>query len=346
MLWVINILNYIKKLVMKTSNIHYNNFDILRLSLAILVFFAHWNILTQQNIFNQLFHLSGYAVDMFFIVSGFLIFWSFENDQNKSNFFIKRFFRVFPLYLLLILLQTLFFIFYSDGTSTQIFKYFISNFFFLNFLSPSVGDIFLGLEINAINGSLWTLKNELMFYLLVPFIFIYYKKWGGAFLMILYGLSVLYMYGVDYFGITKLLHQFPAQLRLFIVGIILYILFKKINNKNIYFLAIVGFISIFFLENNINFEFIFYPFSIGILMIFLVYYINIINIKFDFSYSFYILHFPVIQLALYFHVNPSNPIISFISLFFIILLLSYFSEKYIEKKFIQIGKSMIKREVK
>jgi len=164
--------------------------------------------------------------------------------------------------------------------------------------------------------------------------------------MILYGLSVLYMYGVDYFGITKLLHQFPAQLRLFIVGIILYILFKKINNKNIYFLAIVGFISIFFLENNINFEFIFYPFSIGILMIFLVYYINRINIKFDFSYSFYILHFPVIQLALYFHVNPSNPIISFISLFFIILLLSYFSEKYIEKKFIQIGKSMIKREVK
>ena len=169
---------------------------------------------------------------------------------------------------------------------------------------------------------------------------------GGVFLVILYSLSVVYMCGVDYFGITKLLHQFPAQLRLFIVGILFYLLFNKINNKYIYSLAIVGFISMFFLENNINFKFIFYPFSVGVLMIFLVYYITKININFDFSYSFYILHFPVIQLALYFYINPSNPIISFISLFFIILLLSYFSEKYIEKRFIQIGKSLIKREIK
>lgn len=67
-----------------------NNFDILRLILAVLVFFAHWNILTSQNISNQLFHLSGYAVHMFFIVSGFLIFWSFDADQNKKRFYMSR----------------------------------------------------------------------------------------------------------------------------------------------------------------------------------------------------------------------------------------------------------------
>ena len=159
-----------------------NNFDILRLVLAILVFFAHWNILTSQELSNPLFHLSGYAVDMFFIVSGFLIFWSFDADQNKKHFYIKRFFRIFPLYAFLILLQTLFFIGFSDGSFMQIVKYFLSNIVFLNFLSPSVDTTLNTLVVHAINGSLWTLKNEVSFYVLVPFIFMFYKKWGGIFL--------------------------------------------------------------------------------------------------------------------------------------------------------------------
>ena len=158
-----------------------NNFDILRLILAILVYFAHWNILTSQDISNQLFHLSGYAVHMFFIVSGFLIFWSFDADQNKKHFYIKRFFRIFPLYAFLIILQTLFFIGFSDGSTFEVIKYFIANIIFLNFLAPSVGSTLSSLEVNAINGSLWTLKNEVVFYLIVPLLFMFYKKWGGTF---------------------------------------------------------------------------------------------------------------------------------------------------------------------
>ena len=158
-----------------------NNFDILRLILAVLVFFAHWNILTSQDISNQLFHLSGYAVHMFFIVSGFLIFWSFDANQNKKHFYIKRFFRIFPLYAFLIILQTLFFIGFSDGSTFEVIKYFIANIFFLNFLAPSVGSTLSSLEVNAINGSLWTLKNEVVFYLIVPLLFMFYKKWGGTF---------------------------------------------------------------------------------------------------------------------------------------------------------------------
>ena len=164
---------------MKTLSIN-NNFDILRLTLAILVYLAHWNILTSQDISNPFFHLSGFAVDMFFIVSGFLIFWSFDNDQNKKHFYIKRFFRIFPLYAFLIILQTLFFIGFSDESVLEIIKYFVVNIFFLNFLAPSVGTTLSGLEVDAINGSLWTLKNEVVFYVLVPLIFILYKKWGGV----------------------------------------------------------------------------------------------------------------------------------------------------------------------
>ena len=321
-----------------------NNFDILRLILAVLVFFAHWNTLTSQDISNQLFHLSGYAVHMFFIVSGFLIFWSFDADQNKKHFYIKRFFRIFPLYAFLIILQTLFFIGFSDGSTFEVIKYFIANIFFLNFLAPSVGSTLSSLEVNAINGSLWTLKNEVVFYLIVPLLFMFYKKWGGYILLILYSLSVVYMFAVDYLGIEKLLVQFPAQVRLFMVGILLYILFDKFNKNNIYLLAIVSLILLIFLKDNTYFNYILYPFCIGFMMIFLVYFVKNIKVNFDFSYSLYILHFPVIQLALYFEINPTNPIISFVVLFAVILVLSYFSEKYIEKRFIKIGREIVKKD--
>lgn len=321
-----------------------NNFDILRLLLAILVFFAHWNILTDQNISNPMFHLSGYAVDMFFIVSGFLIFWSFQNDQSKKHFYIKRFFRIFPLYAILIILQTLFFIIVSDTTFFEIVKYFVSNILFLNFLSPSVGTTLGNLNVDAINGSLWTLKNEVIFYATVPLIFFLYKKWGIGFLLLVYMCSVIYMFGVTYIGIEKLLVQFPGQLRLFIIGILLYVLLDKIEKNKIYLTLFLSIAVMIYFGNNPYFKFTFYPLVLGILVVFLVFYVQKINISFDFSYSFYILHFPVIQIALFFEINPGNPLVSFLVLFMSVIFLSFLSEKYIEKKFVQIGKKLIRKE--
>lgn len=321
-----------------------NNFDILRLFLAILVFFGHWNILTNQNIDFIFFHMETYAVDMFFIVSGFLIFWSFDADQNKKHFYIKRFFRIFPLYAFLIILQTLFFIGFSDGNTIEIIKYFLVNIFFLNFLAPAVGSIFTAFEVNAINGSLWTLKNEVAFYVLVPFIFMFYKKWGSYFLVILYSLSVVYMFAVDYLGISKLLVQFPAQLRLFVVGILLYVMFDKLNSKNIYLLAIFSLVLVVVFKDFEYFKYVLYPFCLGFMMVLLVYFVKNMKVNFDFSYSLYILHFPVIQLALYFGIHPINPLVSFVVLFVVILILSYFSEKYIEKRFVKIGREIVKKD--
>ena len=162
--------------------------------------------------------------------------------------------------------------------------------------------------------------------------------------MIIYSLSVAYMFAVDYLGIEKLLVQFPAQVRLFVVGIMLYVLFDKFKDKNIYFLAISSLILIVLFKDFEYFKYILYPFCVGFMMICLVYFVKNIKVNFDFSYSLYILHFPVIQLALYFEINPTNPIISFVVLFAVILVLSYFSEKYIEKRFIKIGREIVKKD--
>jgi len=244
----------------------------------------------------------------------------------------------------LIILQTLFFIGFSDGNTIEIIKYFLVNIFFLNFLAPAVGSIFTAFEVNAINGSLWTLKNEVVFYVLVPFIFMFYKKWGGYFLVILYSLSVVYMFAVDYLGISKLLVQFPAQLRLFVVGILLYVMFDKLNSKNIYLLAIFSLVLVVVFKDFEYFKYVLYPFCLGFMMVLLVYFVKNMKVNFDFSYSLYILHFPVIQLALYFGIHPINPLVSFVVLFVVILILSYFSEKYIEKRFVKIGREIVKKD--
>lgn len=167
---------------------------------------------------------------------------------------------------------------------------------------------------------------------------------GGYFLVILYSLSVAYMFGVDYLGIPKLLVQFPAQLRLFVVGILLYVLFDKLNSKNIYVLVFASLVLVLLFGNNIYFKYSFYPICIGFFVVYLAYFMKNIKINFDFSYSFYILHFPVIQLALYFGINPSNPVVSFVGLFFVILVLAYFSEIFIEKKFVKIGRNIVKKD--
>lgn len=321
-----------------------NNFDFIRLLLAVFVYFGHWNILTKFQSENIFFNLHSHSVNLFFIISGFLIFWSFENDQNNKNFFIKRFFRIFPLYFIIIIFQTLFFLMYSDGSLFDIVKYFILNTLFLNFLAPTVGSVFGTFPENAINGSLWTLKNEVIFYAMVPFLFYIYKKCGSKIFFTLYIFSVIYMFIIDYLGLDKLNVQYPAQLRLFLIGILLYIFFDKLKKVNLYFLSTFAFVLLYIFNHYKYFYFIFYPLCIGVLVVFLVFVIKIRKINFDFSYSFYILHFPVIQLFQYFGINPNDPVISFFVIFIVIVILSYISELYIEKRFIYIGKILLEKK--
>lgn len=330
-----------------TKIIKENNFDILRLILALLVVFAHWNALTENKSTNFIFYISGYSVAMFFIVSGFLIFWSFDKDNSKKNFFVKRFFRIYPLYLIIIILQTLFFIFYSKETNIFLYiKYFFVNIFYLNFLSPSVGQTLSELHVNAINGSLWTLKIEIMFYLAVPLIYFLYKKIGIIFIIFLYFISFFWKYFMNYLHLESLSHQFPGQLKFFVVGIIFYLLYERINHKHFHlisFISLISLISLIYIKNYSNIHIInfFGPILLGIICFYFVFFIKYIKIEFDFSYSIYVIHFPIIQIVLYFNLNPDNPLLSFCLIICLVFIFGFFLEKYVEKRFINFGKRFL-----
>ena len=329
-----------------------NNFNNIRNLLAILVFITHWNILTGFDSELLIFHLSGFAIDSFFVVSGFLIWWSFDSDNNFYNFYLKRFFRIFPLYFLVILFQSLFFYVVASEEKSEVINYFVANIFFLNFIVPTVGDSFLGLNVNAINGSLWTLKNELFFYFIVPLLYFMYKRFGVKSLLIVFLFSALYyiffrFMKSDYYFIYKSLSKdkmmvlFPAQLRLFVAGILIYIYVNKVEVRNPVLLFLLSLLLIVLFRGGDIFRSFFYPVFLGFFIIFLVYHVKVFIFRFDFSYSLYIVHFPLIQLMLYFNINPSNALFSFILILSLTLGISLFSEKYIENKFVLVGRGLL-----
>lgn len=56
------------------------------------------DIYAQKDIGNRLFEFGSFGVDLFFIISGFIMAMSARQNENLSAFIIKRFFRIYPLY--------------------------------------------------------------------------------------------------------------------------------------------------------------------------------------------------------------------------------------------------------
>ena len=147
-----------------------NNFNLLRLLFALQVFVDHLDgyFTFPDSTFLNFFP----GVPGFFFVSGFLIYGSYLNSTDDRNYFVNRFLRIYPA-LFFVVLICFFYLIYLKGTG-----HFITNFdiYFLwllgqlTFLQVFTPEIFNDVGTGVINGSLWTISIELMFYLLIPFI--------------------------------------------------------------------------------------------------------------------------------------------------------------------------------
>jgi peptidoglycan/LPS O-acetylase OafA/YrhL len=169
-----------------------NNFDLLRLLFAYLVLFYHANVLFAIGFTSSLFDLPGVAVDGFFIISGFLIAWSFERDRRLFGYGVRRLFRIYPLYFVVVTSQ-LVILWLLDGGGVKLSeaaKYYGANLLFLNFLKPTFGDALDGMSRHTMNGSLWTLKIEVAFYVALPLLVFVKRKSGIWSLFLLWALSI------------------------------------------------------------------------------------------------------------------------------------------------------------
>lgn len=327
-----------------------NNFDLLRFIFAFIVFLVHAYVLSgaqSLSILSKLFS-SAIAVKSFFVVSGFLIFMSYENSSNNKRYFLKRARRIYPAYFCIVIicavLGAIFSTYsWSEYWSLPVLKYIAANLVFLNFLHPNLPGLFEGNMLQAVNGALWTLKIEVMFYLFVPLAVMAFRKFGRLSMLVLFYIaSILYSVvmiklasqtGVDAY--MELQRQLPGQLAFFIAGATGYYYFQYVAKYGIWLVALA--ISAFALQAWLPWVAI-EPVAIGIVVVYFACIFKCVGNfgKYgDFSYGIYIVHFPVLQVLVSYGFFKESPWCALGISGLLILLIAFLFWHLIEKPFLR-----------
>ncbi len=180
------------------------------------------------------------GVEMFFIISGFVITLSIKS-KSITHFIISRISRLYPIYWLSVLFSFLVILWFGAPNFTVEVKQFLLNLtMFQNYL-----------DIKNIDNVYWTLFIEMKFYVFVIGFYLILNMWKDIKLdHLIYSwlsLSVMYLFFSDLY-LFKIINFFLilSWSSYFIAGIIFYQIYKgKLNLKYSTLLAVTFFISIF-----------------------------------------------------------------------------------------------------
>ena len=283
-----------------------NNFTLLRLLLALMVVLGHFKLLSGTAQPDFPFNLAGAAVDCFFVVSGFLIALSYARSRDLLAFYVRRIFRIYPMYVCVVLVQTAILLSLlpngplSEPTATL--RYLAANLVMANFLQYDIGGTLSHLPTPGINPSLWTLKIELGFYLLVPLIITAVRRWGWQVLVLIFVASVAYsMLVTD----PRFARQLPGQLQFFVVGMA-FAMFEKPVRLHPLVTAAVG--IVFFVSWSVV-RIIppgICPIIVGAFVYCFAFCLPVVPLRRDLSYSVYLLHAPLLQTLILLHLFRDN----------------------------------------
>ena len=244
-----------------------NNFDILRLLLA---------------------------VEGFFAISGFLIFASYERSTGLKDYYLKRAGRILPGYWLATIFCLT--IAFAEG-SFHVGKFLVANLSFMNFIQPSIPGLWETNPTNIVDGALWTLKIEVMFYIAVPLIVWVCRKLHArdTVLWTLFALSIVYR--VVMAKHVSLSLQLPGQLSFFMIGALIHY-HQKFFYKYGWWLN-AGAAALFALHKFTGW-FAPRPAAVATLILGAALLLPVVKGPArwgDFSYSTYVLHWPILQLV-------------------------------------------------
>lgn len=159
-----------------------NSMNIMRLLAALAVIYGHASAVTGRgpgDLFLQFVgykFIGGVAVDVFFLLSGFLITASAMSGNGIKYFVASRVLRIYPALIVCVMLSVFLLgplLTVSDGywQSMETWRYLVGNAttYRTEYFLPGV---FAGLHDPAINGSLWSLHVEVNAYLIVGLYFL------------------------------------------------------------------------------------------------------------------------------------------------------------------------------
>ncbi len=314
---------------------------------------------------NRIFEQGARGVQLFYVVSAFTLFLSFyERTQSYANFngirfFIRRIFRVIPIFWLAILYYGFIksFLFDNNQIVTNP-VYVISNLTLLNSLHPGS---------NIVPGG-WSISVEMLFYIMLPFLYKFITNTNKAVLFTLITISISIFYNFFFFTFfpkTSTLEFFhftsiPNQLPIFGFGIIAFFLvYKKDYTINPYLLFTISVMLVLqltlvrFIPNHILFGISFMLLIIaGDNIPFLKN--SIIAYLGKISYSAYFIHFAVLSVLnrnnfIDFYATTTQPnalinmAIRYLLVLAIVIPISTISYYLIELPTQKLGKQLIKK---
>lgn len=138
--------------------------DALRGFAALYVVFYHYTMNRPQS--NTFLEMGFTSVDLFFLISGFVITMTLEQCRSGKEFLVKRFIRLYPSFWICMSITTLLLVRYGfEHFNRQSFIKYLAN---LTMFSPYLGQ-------DNMDGAYWSLLTELCFYILVLMFFVWRK---------------------------------------------------------------------------------------------------------------------------------------------------------------------------
>ena len=331
-----------------------NNFDLLRILLALLVVRCHGALVGWEWPWtSDRYFLGGRsAVECFFVISGYLIFRSWEAKPNLTNYVEKRARRILPAYVFVVMACALGLCALSSlpwreyFRSPELYAYVGSHLVFLGFLQNTLPGVFSDHVQDFVNGPLWTNKIEVMFYACVPVIALLAKRFNRPlFVAAIYVLAILWVEACialairnSSSGLAMLSKQLPGQMSFFIAGGALHYysdIFHKYA-KPMFAISSLVLAAYFTLYPQIKLLQFIYPAALAVFVIFLAVeapYLGNAGKYGDFSYGIYIYHYPILQIMA--EINGlDRPVSSFAIAFAATLVLSFFSWHWLERPFL------------
>ncbi|MBW4966827.1 acyltransferase [Pseudoalteromonas sp. CR1] len=192
------------------------------------------------------------GVELFFIISGFVILLTLERSKSFSQFLFKRFIRLFPAMFICTIIIYITLPFFNERPLGE------ANLFSilpgLTFIEPRWWEFILGFEIKPLEGSFWTLYVEVKFYLISGLLFFAFSRntmiLTLSFLFLLQGISSYFLENTFVFFVNRLLNLFSiSYFGWFSAGAAFYVYFSEKNKKFLILGFTISFISLLLIEN-------------------------------------------------------------------------------------------------
>ncbi|MCC5939166.1 MAG: acyltransferase [Lunatimonas sp.] len=350
------------------QDLRLNNFDIIRFLLASSVILCHSYVILygyEQFVVLEPFmkwssgqiSIGSFAVNFFFVISGFLILKSYESSSGLGDYFSKRVLRIYPGFIMVFLLGL--FLFGPVGYANELG---VGSYFefldrvpkkreFVNMLSlqpPKESSYFTNLPQRGLNNSLWTIQYEFVCYLLVPLLgfigVLKSRRWTLVSLVVVYACYLAQSFGFaftsygwpDLWVISNPYFYFRF-FTYFLLGAVVY-LYRENIPSNTWF-ALISVLGII-----VSFRYSLVDQLLPVFGTYLLFYLAYMpKLQYpafskhgDFSYGIYLYGWPLQQLIMTFFSSYLTPFWFFTITFPIVLIFAIFSWYAIERPFLRL----------